>query len=67
VQHPIQQHLPQQEIHKTGLSAQALSSFDSDKLKVATVVRQIMREFSEAVSDEGKVMIVTMMVLDLMQ
>jgi hypothetical protein len=67
VQHPVQQHLPQQEIQKTGLSVQAPSSFDSDKLKVAIVVQQIKKELSEAVSEEGKVMIVTMMVLDIMQ
>jgi hypothetical protein len=40
---------------------------DSDKLKVTAVVRQIMTERSEAVSEEDKVMIVTIMVLDLMQ
>jgi hypothetical protein len=34
--------------------------------KAATVVRQIMKELSEAVLEEDKVMIVTM-VLDLMQ
>jgi hypothetical protein len=32
----------------------------SDKLKVATVVWQIMRELSEALSEEYKVMIITM-------
>jgi hypothetical protein len=67
VQHPVQQHLPQQEFQKAGLSVQAPSSSDNDKLKVATVVRQTMKELSEAVSEEDKVMIVTMMVPDLMQ
>jgi hypothetical protein len=67
VQHPVQQHLPQQEFQKNGLSVQAPSSSDSDKLKVATAVRQIMKELSETVSEEGEVMIVTMMVLDLVQ
>jgi hypothetical protein len=67
MQHPVQQHLLQQEFKKTVLSVQSPSLFDNDKLKVATVVRQIMRELSEAVSEEDKVMIVTMMVLDLMQ
>jgi hypothetical protein len=52
---------------KTGLSVQSPSSSDNDKLKVATVVRQIMRELSEAVSEEDRAVIVTMMVLDLMQ
>jgi hypothetical protein len=67
VQHPVQQQLPQQEIQKTSLSVQARSSSDNDKLKVAIVVRQIMRELGEAVSEEDEVMIVTMMVLDFMQ
>jgi hypothetical protein len=60
VQHPVQQHLPQEELQKTGLSVQSPSSSDNDKLKVATAVRQIMRELSEAVSEEEKVMMVTM-------
>jgi hypothetical protein len=67
VQHPVQQHLPQQEFQKTGLSVQAPSSSDSDKLKVAAVVRQIMTERSEAASEKDKVMIVTIVVLDLVQ
>jgi type IV pilus biogenesis protein CpaD/CtpE len=66
VQHRVQQHLPQQEIQKASLSVQAPSSCGNDKLQAATVVRQIMRELSEGVS-EDRVMIVTMMVLDLMQ
>jgi hypothetical protein len=49
VQHPIRQHLPQHEIQKTGLSVQDPSLSDNDKLKVATVGRQIMKELSEAV------------------
>jgi hypothetical protein len=67
VWHPVQQHLPQQEIQKTGLTVQAPSSSDNDKLKVATVVRQIMRELSKAVSEKDKIMIITIMVLNLMQ
>jgi hypothetical protein len=63
----VQQHLPQQELQKTGLSVQAPSSSDNDKLKGATLVRQIVKELNEAVSEEDKVMIVTIMVLDLMQ
>jgi hypothetical protein len=66
VQHPVQQYLPQQETQKTGFSVQAPSSPD-DKLKVAAVVRQIMKELSETVLEEVNVMIVTMMVLDLME
>jgi hypothetical protein len=67
MQHPAQQHLPQQEFQKMGLSVQSPSSSDNDKLKVATVERQIMKEISEVVSEEDKVMMVTMMVLDLLQ
>jgi hypothetical protein len=52
VQHPVQQHLPQEDFQKTGLSAQAPSLSDSDKLKVATVVRQIIKELTEALSGE---------------
>jgi hypothetical protein len=67
VQHPVQQYLPQQEFQKTGLSVQSPSSSDNDKLKVATVVQQNMKKLNEAVSEEGKVMIITMMVVDFMQ
>jgi hypothetical protein len=38
MRHLMQQHLPQQEIRKTGLSVQAPSSFNNDTLKVGTVV-----------------------------
>jgi hypothetical protein len=44
VQHPIQQHLPQQEFQRTGLSVHSSTSSDIDKLKVATVVQQIMKD-----------------------
>jgi protocatechuate 3,4-dioxygenase beta subunit len=67
VQQPLQQHLPQQEIQRTGPSVQDSSSSDNDKLKVATVLRQIMKELTEAISEEDKVIFVTMKVLDLMQ
>jgi hypothetical protein len=67
VQHPVQQHLPQQKFQKTGLSVQSPSSSDNEKLKVANEVHQIMTKLSEAVSEEGRAVIVTMMVLDLMQ
>jgi hypothetical protein len=36
-------------------------------LKVATVVQQIMTELSESVSEKGKIMVITKMVLNLMQ
>jgi hypothetical protein len=49
--HPVQQHLPQEEIQKTRLSVQAPSSPNSETLKLAPVVRHIMRKLSEAVSE----------------
>jgi hypothetical protein len=68
LRHPVQQHLPQQEIQKTGLLVQAPSSFNNEKIlvKVATVVQQIMTELSDAVSEKNKIMVITKMVLDLM-
>jgi hypothetical protein len=39
--HPVQQHLPQQEIQKTGLSGQALSSTNSNTLKVTIVMQHV--------------------------
>jgi hypothetical protein len=66
--HPVQQHLPQQEIQRTGLSVQAPRSTNSDTLKIATVVQQIMTEPSEAVSEKHKIMIITTkVVLNLMK
>jgi hypothetical protein len=65
--HPVQQHLPQQEIQKTGLSIQAPSSTNSETLKFATVVHQIMTELSEMVSEEDKIMVIKKMVLNLMK
>jgi hypothetical protein len=38
----VQQHLPQREIERTGVSVQAPSSTNNDMLKVVTVVQQIM-------------------------
>jgi hypothetical protein len=67
VQHPVQQHLLQKDFQKTGVSVQAPSSSDNEKLKVAAVVRQTMRKLSGAASEDDKLMLVTMMVLDLMQ
>jgi hypothetical protein len=60
----MQQHLPQQEIQSAVLSVQAPSSTNSDTLKVATVVQQIMTELNEAVSEIGKIMVITKMVLN---
>jgi 3-dehydroquinate synthetase len=67
VRHPMQQHLPQREIQKTGVSVQTPSSPNNDTLKVATVVQQIMTKLSEAVSQRDKVMIITKLVLNLMK
>jgi hypothetical protein len=58
---------PQREIQRTGLSVQAPSSSDNNTLKDATVVQQIMRELSEAVSEEDKIMVITKMILNLMK
>jgi hypothetical protein len=63
----MQQHLPQQEIQRTGLSVQAPSLTNNDTLKVTTVVQQIMRELSEAVSEKDKIMVITKIVLNLMK
>jgi hypothetical protein len=65
VWHPVQQHLPQQEIQKTGLSVQAPSSIN-DTLKIATVVQLIVTELSEAASEKDKLMVITRMVLNKM-
>lgn len=40
---PVQQHLSQHKIRRTGLSAHAPSSTNNDTLKIANVVRQIIR------------------------
>jgi hypothetical protein len=48
----VQQHLPQQVIQRTGLSVQAPSSSNNVTLKVATVVRQIITELSEIMSEK---------------
>jgi hypothetical protein len=50
-------------IQKTGLSVQAPSSSDSDTLKVAIVVQQIMTELNEAVAEENKIMVIIKVVL----
>jgi hypothetical protein len=41
-QHPVQQHLQQHEIQKTGVSEEAPSSFNNDTIKAVTAVQQIM-------------------------
>jgi hypothetical protein len=64
---PMQQHLPKQEIQRTGLSVQAPSSTNNSTLKVVTVVQQIITELSEAVSEKDKIMVITKMVLNLMK
>jgi hypothetical protein len=62
----VQQHLPQQEIHKTRLSVQAPSSPNNETLKVATVGQHITRKLSEAVL-EDKIKVITKMVKNLMK
>jgi hypothetical protein len=67
LQHPVQQHLRQQEIQKTGLSVRATSTFNNEMIKVATVVQQIMTELSEALSEKkNKITVITKIVLNLM-
>jgi hypothetical protein len=46
---------------------QAPSSTNSNTLKIATVVQQIMQDFIEAVSEEDKIVAITKMVLNLNQ
>jgi hypothetical protein len=65
--HPVQQHLPQQEIQRTGLSVQAPSSSKNTILNVATVAQQIMTKLSETVSEEDKIVVITEIVLKLMK
>jgi hypothetical protein len=64
---PVQEHLPRQEIQKTGLSVQAPSSSNSDTLKVATEVQQNMKHLSDAVSEKDIIVVITKMVLNLMK
>jgi hypothetical protein len=45
----LQQHLPQQEIQKTGLSERA----PSEMIKVATVMQQIVTELRQAVLEKN--------------
>jgi hypothetical protein len=40
---------------------------NSDKLKVTTILQHIIRELSEFMSEDGKIMIITKMVLKLMK
>jgi hypothetical protein len=55
----VQQHLPE-----NSLSVQAPSSTNNDTLKIAIVVQQIVTEFSEALSEENKIMFTTKIVLN---
>jgi hypothetical protein len=50
--YPMQQHLPQQKIQKTGLAVQAPSSSNNDMLKATPVVQQIITELGEAASEK---------------
>jgi hypothetical protein len=62
-----QQHMPQQEIRKTGLAVQAPHLPNNDMLKVTTVDQQSMTELSEVVSEKDKIIIITKMTLNLMK
>jgi hypothetical protein len=48
-------------------TVQATSSSNNDILKVATLVQQIITEFSEAVSEKDQIIIITKMALNLMK
>jgi hypothetical protein len=67
VQHPVQQHLPQQEIQKTGLSVQAPSSINNETLKIVSVVQHITTELNIAVSEKENITVITKIVLKLMK
>jgi hypothetical protein len=56
---PVQQHLSQQAIHRTGLPVQAPSSINNDTLTIATAVQQINTELSEAVPEKDNIMVNT--------
>jgi hypothetical protein len=64
VQHPVQQHLPQQDIQIRGLSGQAPSSTNNYTLKDATEAKQSITKLREAVSEEGKMVVIRKMVLN---
>jgi hypothetical protein len=59
----VQQHLPQQEIQRTGLS----SSTNNDTLIISKVVQQIITQLSEDVSEKHKTMVIKKMVLNLIK
>jgi hypothetical protein len=63
----VQQHLPQKQILKTGLSVQAPSSSNNYMLKVAAAVQHIMTVLSETMSQKDKIMVVPKLVHDLMK
>jgi hypothetical protein len=56
----VQQHLSQQEIHRTGLPVQAPSSIKNDTLKN----RHCSAELRAAVSEKDKIMAIIKMVLN---
>jgi hypothetical protein len=62
---PLQQHLPQQEIQRPGLSVQARISINNDTLKVANLVQQIITKLGEVVSEKEIIMVIKM-ILNLM-
>jgi hypothetical protein len=64
---PMQQHLPQYEIQRTGLSVQAPNLTNTDMLKTTNVVQQIFTELSEAVTEKYKIMVITKIVLNIIK
>jgi hypothetical protein len=65
--YPVQRHLPQQEIQKTGLAVQSPSSSNNDTLKISTVAQHIMTKLSETVSKIDKIMVIIKTVLNLIK
>jgi hypothetical protein len=60
----MQEHLTQKENRKTRLSVQAPSLSDNDTVMVAAVVRHILIEIREAVSEEDKIIVITELIFN---
>jgi hypothetical protein len=63
----VEQHLPQEEIQKAGLSVQAPGLLNNDTFEVSTLYQHIIGELSGAMSEEGKIMVIAKMVLNLLK
>jgi hypothetical protein len=55
---PVQQLLSQQQIQRTGLSAQVPISTNNDVLKFAIFVQHIIAELSDAVTEKGNIIVI---------